>query len=348
MNLLRWTTSAALAAAFLFPAGSSAQEATQVPAGGIISLQRAPLSIAKELISISPDHVSAEYTFRNDTPAEITSTMAFLVPNYTLNFQRDELRRQGFSDAEFQIDGQVTSFAVEIHALLHGQDVTAPLVQAGIDIASFGHYAQGSPDMRHLSHKQFRDLVDRGLYALSTKTDSNPTPKWTVSKRYVHDQTFSPGLPVKMEISYTPTAGVIDSIFAQPQGSRPQGSDDPTPPALDTIGPDTEQELRSICTNPALEDILKKWMTSPQRNVGLSYVDFFLTGNLAWKTPVQDFTLEINIPAAAPGGQNVPTFCWDGGPIQQTSGTLWTARASNYVPSRDLRIGWFMMENQTF
>ena len=348
MNLLRWTTCAALAAACLFPSRSFAQESTQVPAGGIISLQAAPLSISKEQLTISPDHVSADYIFRNDTPSEITTTMAFLVPNYTLDFQRDQLRRQSFSDTEFQIDGQVTSFNVEIRALLHGQDLTEQLKKAGVDIATYGHYAQGSPDLHHLSHKEFKQLVALGLYSLSTKTDANPTPKWTVSKRFVHDVTFTPGLPVRMEISYTPTPGIIDSIFAQPQGSVPQGADNPAPAALDTIGPDTLAEMNSVCTNPALTTILKKWMTSAQRNVGLTYVDFFLTGNLAWKTPVQDFTLEVDIPTAPPGGQSIPTFCWDGGPIQQTSATLWTAKATNYVPSRDLRVGWYLMENQTF
>jgi hypothetical protein len=341
MNLLRWTSLAALAAAFLLPACAFSQEATQVPAGGIISLQGATLAIAREQLTIAPDHVVADYIFRNDTPQEITTTMAFLVPNYTLDFQRDQLRRQGFSDAEFQIDSQVTGFNVEIRALLHGQDVTAQLKQAGIDIATFGHYADGSPDIRHISRKQFKALVDLGLYALSTKTDINPSPKWTVSKRFVHDQTFSPGLPVRMQVSYTPTPGVIDSIMYQPHGAE-----DTTPRG--TFNPDTMPEVMSVCTSPELQQTIQKWTTAPLHNAGLTYVDFFLTGNLAWKTPVENFIVEVDMPAPPEGAQIIPSFCWDGGAIEQTSATAWTAHAQNFVPTKDLRIGWIRLEPASF
>lgn len=340
MKPLRWFLSAAMAAAALSPLPALAQDATQVAAGGIVSLQSAPLTIAREHLTISPAHVVADYTFRNDAPQAITTTMAFLVPSYSLDFQPHIVRRLGFIDTEFLLDGQPVGFDAEVRAQLHGQDVTSVLQEFGIDIASFGHYDDGSPELRKLSPKQVDRLVSLGLYSRGSKIDVAPQPEWTVYKRYVRDMNFAPGLPVRLQVSYTPVPGSVDSILYQSTGPE-----DTTPPG--SIDPAADPDLRRVCAGAAIRQRLEQWMALPNHNAALTYVDFFLTGNLAWKIPVQDFTLEVDTPAPPAGNQTIPSFCWPD-TLQRASPTRLVAHAVNFTPAHDLRIGWFDLEAQAF
>jgi hypothetical protein len=89
--------------------------------------------------------------------------------------------------------------------------------------------------------------------------------------------------------------------------------------------------------------------------VPFDYVDFILTTANTWKTPIEDFTLIVNRPDAAKSIASNPTsstkwdgslvsFCWDG-PVEKTDANHFTAHATNFVPTKELRIGFLFMEH---
>ena len=62
------------------------------------------------------------------------------------------------------------------------------------------------------------------------------------------------------------------------------------------------------------------------------WVKYILTTANSWKTPIRDFELIVEKPA----GQFV-SFCWDG-TVEKLSDTRFRAKASNFVPKRELLI----------
>jgi len=339
LNAFRWTI--AFSVLLLLPHCASAQDATQIAAGGIISLNDAPLTVAKEHLAISPAKVVADYTFRNDTSVAIETPMAFVVPVYTLELTRDDQRRQGFKDAEFLLGGSPVGFDVEARALLHGKDVTAVLEEFRIDIASFGHFDHGSPDLRRLGPRQVDHLVELGLYARASRLDDDPQPEWTVAKRYVRDVTFPPGMPVRIQLSYSPVPGSISDI-----AYVATGPDDMTPPG--SLAAEAMPDIRKVCPTRAELAQVQKYLAQPHHFAGLTFVDFYLTGTHAWKTPVGEFTLEIDSPAAATANSfALPATCWQGQKPVVTA-TSWVARATNFTSQSDLRVGWFVMDSREF
>jgi hypothetical protein len=316
------------------------QDATQAPAGGIISLDDAPLTVAREHIAISQGRVFANYAFRNDTPQTITTTFAFVVPEYTLEFDRDEQGKQAFDDATFAIDGEPTQFDSEVRARLHGKDVTAELQQYHVDVASFGHFGQKQSDVTNLSSGQISRLVAMGLYVRAARIDHEPLPRWSVVKRYLRQQVISPGATVRVQLTYAPVPGAVNSIRFEAE--RP---DHPVPAGSFSV--DAANEMHRVCASPALQQRLQHYLAMPPHNVGLTYVDYSLTGEHAWKGPVEDFELQIESPASVPGNNYVSSVCWSGSDPEVTK-TEWTGHAKNYVPGQNLRVGWFQLEHSEF
>jgi hypothetical protein len=334
----------ALLAAFVAVALSSSvvfsQDATQAPAGGIVSLDDAPLTIVREHIAVSPTRVFADYTFRNDTQQTIDTTLAFIVPEYTLEFQLDEQGRQAFDDASFAIDGQPIVFDTEIRALLHGRDVTPILQQYRVDVPTFGHFEQSTSDLAQISSSQLAHLVAMGLYVRAAKIDQGPLPRWTVSKRYVHPQSFPPGVDVRVQLTYTPVPGAVNSIRYEadsPEHAAPAGS----------INVDAMVELRRVCASAGLQQRLQNYMATPPHNAGLVYVDYSFTGEHAWTTPIGDFSLKVITPEPVPGLTQIPSVCWSSS-IPQANKTEWTAHAMNFRPAQNLRVGWVQLEHSEF
>lgn len=320
--------------------GAFAQDATQAPAGGIISLDDAPLTLVREHIVLTPARVFADYTLRNDTSQPITTTLAFQVPEYTLEFHRDQHGRQMFNDVVFAVDGAPVTFDPQVQAHLHGHDVTSILEAYHLDAASFGRYDSNRTDMADLNFKQTNELVSMGLLLRAAAIDRDPLPRWTVAKQYIHSQTFAPGVPVSVEITYTAVPGSVNSMrYQSPVLYRNA--------AMSSFNSEAVMELKTVCADPSVQQRLLSYMSVYPHNAGLTYVDFSLLGEHAWKTPAEDFSLQIFTPASAQGLKYVPSVCWSAS-TPQTEQNSWIAHASNYKPTTNLRVGWFQFEGSEF
>ena len=55
--------------------------AASIAAGGVILMKREPrIVMAKEVLAISPDRILVDYDFRNDSDEDITTEVAFPIP----------------------------------------------------------------------------------------------------------------------------------------------------------------------------------------------------------------------------------------------------------------------------
>jgi hypothetical protein len=100
---------------------------------------------------------------------------------------------------------------------------------------------------------------------------------------------------------------------------------------------------------------LLKTLQNPGMRVPFDYVDFILTTANTWKTPIEDFTLIVERPPANKSSVSKATpanrwdsalvsFCWDG-PVEKTDATHFAAHLTNFVPKKELRVGFLSVEH---
>lgn len=154
-------------------------------------------------------------------------------------------------------------------------------------------------------------------------------PRWKNRKKYYWEQTFPAHKTVHIRHEYTPVLGANNG-FRYPWTDPPDKG--------------TADELKSFCLDPQL---LSKLESLPESaDGGYLYVDFILTTANTWKTPIEDFTLIVERPHLG-ATRGVPeasyvSFCWDG-PVTKIDADRFSAHTVNFVPGKELRIGFLQI-----
>lgn len=315
--------------------------AASIAAGGIVMMKQEPrITMAKEVLQISAKKVIVDYDFRNDSDVDITTEVAFPIPDYDFSFDLSG-SQQGFEDFRLWIDGSPVQYQVEARAFVKEVDYTKLLSSMHVDVASFGHgpllgEVKGqqralaeSQDIERLTPAQRGELEKAGLIA----QDGDDEPQWHVRKKYHWQQVFPAHKTVHIRHEYTPVGGSENSV-AYGLGSHPDAS--------------MVEEIESFCLDNRLRAGLREIANSKDRWASYSYVDFILTTANTWKTPIEDFTLIVE----RPHGKNnrgesdladYVSFCW-GGPITKIDADHFSAHTVNLVPAKELRVGFFAVE----
>ena len=114
---------------------------------------------------------------------------------------------------------------------------------------------------------------------------------------------------------------------------------------------DSIEALKGFCIDSRLHTILQQIANSKDKDAPYFYVDFILTTANTWKTPIEDFTLTVERPHLKdpnhPSFANYVSFCWDG-PITKIDADHFSAHAVNFVPKKELSIGFFDVEKSVF
>jgi hypothetical protein len=142
--------------------------AASIAVGGVVVMNREPrITMAKEVLLISASKVTVDYDFRNDSDEDITTAVAFPIPDYDHDLAREArgASQRGFDDFQLRIDGAATRYLVEARAFLKDTEYTDLLTTMHVDIASFDHApeADNSPDIQRLKPAQRKPLEDLGL-----------------------------------------------------------------------------------------------------------------------------------------------------------------------------------------
>ncbi len=321
--------------------------AASIAAGGIVIMKRETrVTISKEVLRISPSKVIVDYDFRNDSDQDITSDVAFPIPDYDFSLDR-EGTAQGFDDFQLWIDGAPAHFLVEARAFVKDQDYTNLLTSMHVDVASYGHgvpldsggkATAKSRDIQSLSDAQRRQLEKVGLIA----QDCDPGEKncidealWKVKKKYYWQQTFPAHKVVHIRHQYSPVLGSENSV-GYGMGANPDKS--------------AAEEIKSFCLDGPLRTTLQRIADGldKDKTASYGYVDFILTTANTWKTPIEDFTLIVERSRRKNNrGENdlgdYVSFCWDG-PVTKIDPDHFSAHTSNLIPRKELRIGFFGVE----
>lgn len=323
-------------------------------AGGIQPRREARVSMEKERLVIGEKKIRVEYEFLNESDAAVTTDVAFPIP--PVNCINEEFCPGNlFDDFSAYVDGKKIELSVDIKALVNGRDYAALLQKYKIDIADFGHYdplfegnLNEKYDVAKLSKEQQRELINLGIIENSAALQ----PLWTVEKAYYWTQTFPAHRKVQVVHEYIP---VLGSQRVEVENLDPDLYKTRLNSALKKSASDTEARsdifqltpINDSCIDSDLQEMLEKRVDPKPPNalpdvpwpkyVEMYWVNYILTTANSWKTPIKDFTLEVERPATDTAKPWYVSFCWEG-KVRRVDSSHFVARAENFVPKRELTI----------
>jgi hypothetical protein len=327
--------------ALLAGAGSPAvanDSAAAIAAGGVILRDERRVSMNREQLTIrrlQEDsrgiprfQVAVEYEFVNESAEDVTTEVAFPVPEYGYPGEALEgpVDLGGF---RAWVDDKEIPVAKQVRALVGGTDQTAVLRELGIDVERHGNY-ELSPSRPPRHEDQIRKLTPAAaerLVKFGLLEAANPEPGWPMWKVAITwhwTQTFPAGRKVRVRHEYTPAAG-----FRYEVGVREFLGELPDACADDGLIRSLESRKRALA-----EEARRKGAHDRSMIFG-EWVNYILTTANSWKTPIRDFELIVERPEG-----HAVSLCWDG-KVERIGRTRFIAKAKNFVPAKELAVYFF-------
>jgi Domain of unknown function (DUF4424) len=306
--------------------------AASIAAGGIVMTREPRITMAKEVLSISEGKVVVDYDFRNDTGADITTKVAFPIPEYVDDPDGVTASVAGFEDFKLWVNDKQSSYLVETRAFTKKGEITKLLATLKIDAASFGHEKATQRDLVNDLSRLSKTARQRLVAAGAIDSVDDLSPNWSVKKKYYWTQSFPAHSTVRIRHEYTPVLGNSNSVAYETMPTEAKAID-------------KDSELPSVCPTADLLRTLRQEAQRPHHVVSIDYVDFILTTANTWKRPIEDFTMNVerpplhkdpNHPAT---GVDLVTFCWNG-TVEKVDANHFRVHTTDFVPTKEVRIGF--------
>lgn len=301
----------------------------ELGAGGLVLSRSDVVEMAREELFLSREAVRVDYVFRNRSDAEVSSVVAFPMPdieanpyqNVSIPFDADD----DFLGFAVSVDGTAVVPALQQRALAAGLDVTGDLVARGIPLFPYGGGAQAA--LAGLPQDVVADWVARGIVIIEEYDDgSGPkrvvAPYWRLASTYWWRMTFPAGRDVAVAHRYTPSVGSSAGIGFFGEGR---------------IGGGSHAEYKArYCMDEGFEKaVLKAAKASPDGYPRLfeTRLSYILTTGGNWASgTIGDFRMTVD----KGDPKNLVSFCGEG--VTKTGPTTFEMRATDYVPERDVEI----------
>lgn len=318
---MRLSSLTALALLLLGPSmARSNDSAASVAAGGIVLKEERRIAMVKERLGIKAWRelvttdgkpyererfsVTVEYEFINGSTEELTTEVAFPVPEY--GYGGVAASTPDFGVFRAWADGKEIKVEKEVRSFKKGgKEVTQVFRALGIPDAPYPEWEDDGP--RPGWYARFGPKVETGL-ADEGLVQGGFWPQWTRRVTWHWTQRFPPGKVVRVRHEYKPEFGYDLTRVDDVAKAHADGCIDPKLAATWKWGP------------PGSEG----------QYVSLAWVNYILRTANSWQQPIIDFELTVEKPAGW-----VASFCWDG-PIEQSSPTILRVRAKDFVPKKDL------------
>jgi hypothetical protein len=286
--------------------------AAEVALGGIQLRKESRIAMVKERLRIGHGLVRVDYEFQNLTDQDITTEIAFPIPDYFLS------RGYGYEPFDYfavWVNDRPVKVNMESHAFLNGKDVTQSIRAMRLNVESFALWREDLSGPRAVSQIDVLPadkqafLVNQGLV-----DPEDFWPQWTVKKTYHWTQTFPAKQVTRIVHNYRPAEGTHSMV----------GKDSFDPKGFPDLCAD--QGFQKAVT----EQLSKRGKEG--RGTALSWIKYILTTANTWSGPIGDFELIVD---RAPGER--VSFCWDS-PVEKVGTDSFRAKARNFRPSKELII----------
>ncbi len=303
----------------------------ELKTGGLQFVQSGDVTMAEEHLSISPEIITVDYVFRNNVDRDITTLIAFPLPDITgspdMNIAIPDWESDNFLGFKATQEGAPIDVNLEQRAFALSIDVTADLKSAGIPLTPFGEKTGAALDK--LDPETAKDWVSRGI-VLEEEWDNGSgmkkhfTPYWALKSSYWWKTTFPAKADVKVSHVYkTGMGGTVGLSFL----------DDNSVPGGDRW----EEYKTKFCVDDDLKRAVEKAIANAPEDQKYSalvenWISYVLTTGGNWAGSINKFKLTID--KGAPG--NLVSFC--GTNVKKTGPTTFEMEAEEFWPERDLDI----------
>ncbi|MGE0502958.1 MAG: DUF4424 family protein [Rhizobiaceae bacterium] len=325
--MIRRLTLALLAAA---PLPALANDSTaELGTGGLIMSRNDVIYMEKENLRIAEDGVEVDYVFRNHSDEDITSIVAFPMPDVEGNpwwmpaIPDDS--HDNFLGFEVNIGGKPVQANLEQRAFAVGIDVTADLAKQGIPLFPYGEDAYLA--LESLPDAIAMDWRERGIIMVEQWDDgsgmkSYRSPYWQLKSTYWWEAAFPAKSTVEVSHRYKPSVGATAGLTFFYDGKFQ--------------GESWEQYEAKYCIDePFKRAVLKAAKANPDGYPELyeNRISYVLTtgGNWGGGT-IGDFTLTIDKGST----KNLVSFCGAG--VKKIGPTTFQMKATDYYPARDVDV----------
>jgi len=335
--------------------GMTDVQSQEMAAGGLTARNESNISIENERLVISgmcsTTKIVVEYDFLNHSSQDITTLVAFPIPDYPCPISSGHPSEPGFEDFRLWVDGMEVKYDTECKAIYNGHDFTNILTSMGVDISSFGRFlgtihgegteiADRNYQLPELSEDARNILKEFGLIEWDKNFRDSITPRWLVRKKYFWNQRFPAGKVVRMRHEYRAREG-ITKIFP---------SD--TENFIFRVLPDAEPwTFESACVpERQVDDFRRHLRQHPDGIISAYWVKYILTSANTWKMPIKNFELVIELDKGEEDfhkkDHSFVALCWDGNLLR--SKNFLRAIRKDFVPHRDLAVYRFWKVDKQF
>jgi hypothetical protein len=308
---------------------TAAESSTELALGGLVLSKFAEtIAIDSETINIGPEWVSISYHLSNQTAAPVSLTLTIPLPE--LDFSDPDVTWAipgsdpiNFVDLTAKIENKPTPLIFSQVARLNGRDISAMLHQNNLALIPVGTFDNQllalAPDLK-------TRLSESGLLAqIGNDVQGNPlfSPTWTVQTSATKPLTLAPNQSIQLEFRYRASVGTSPDTFLR----RPLRT------ATGLLG-QVQRYQSSYCIDDAFYNGLDKIAGTVESNnskLRERRIFYRLTAGGS-NRPIKDFRLVVD--KGRPDW--IVSFCVDN--LKRTSATTFEMRATDFVPSQDLRI----------
>ena len=201
----------------LFGAGvvSANDSSAELTTGGLVLSRNADIEMRAEDLAISAKEIVVRYRFFNRASADVTTTVAFPMPDIVwdgpdANLAVPEPDAANFLDFRTTVDGAPVSAENEQKALAGDVDISARLAKLGVPLAPQREATWKALDALNPADQDA--LVKAGIaipddYDAGKGWEHHLQPKWTLKSSFFWTQTFRAGRELAVEHRYRPSVG---------------------------------------------------------------------------------------------------------------------------------------------
>jgi hypothetical protein len=290
----------------------------ELAAGGLVLKKTSNIEMRSEDLSISRERVVVKYQFYNTSAQDISTVIAFPLPEITIEQDQDvaipAAGTDNFLNFKTLVDGKPVKMTLEQKVLARGTDQTALISKLKLPLSPL----VAAEALDRLDGKDKQELIGLGL-AEAQDVDFGQgmkhhlAPLWTLKTTYYWTQVFPAKTALSVEHEYSPSVGgSVGTSLSQP-----------------TIDDETLAYYKTrYCTDASFIAAAR----ANKNNLGEEWISYVLTTGANWAKPIGTFTLTVD--KGAP--EHLVSFCGDG--VEKLGPTKFRMSKRDYTPAADLHI----------
>ena len=293
--------------------------------GGLELKKSQAISMEREDLFISTSQVRVSFDFRNNSPADYKTIVAFPIPAHSPKWSEAEgaegplEEEEGIRNLETEfsvtVNGKKQDFLEETKVSVHDWDVTDTFKEYSIDPQDADMAIQALK--KSASAKQA--FLAEGI--IDKFDNGNVIPNWTLFDKYYWEQVFPAEEIIHIEHTYPP---IVGSAYT---GSKIMEND---------------QQFQQYCIDQSVQNAINAKLEDGPKITGenlitYSLVDYILTSANTWIGPIKDFYLTIEKP-----DNSLASTCFDS--LEKTEPRTLKAHKTDFKPDKELSIIFFNMK----